>query len=353
LQPSAATDHATVVIPLTERDHASLTADRVLSALETVDPNRVLIALRADERQVGDVVQWVESFDLASTVLWCTAPRVGTRLAEEGLDGTAGKGRDVWLGLGAASDAEYVAVHDADAVTYDGTHVPRLLFPLANGFDFVKGYYARVEDDRLYGRLFRLFVAPLLRALTRETRGGTNTDGLLDYLAAFRYPLAGEFAVTGDLATRLRSPRGWGLEVGTLGDAFDAAGFAGTAQVDLGIHEHDHRSVGGPDGLGEMCREVGATLFTVLEEYDVRPDYGTLPDSYRVCARELIEQYAADAAFNGFTFDRQQEREQVERYASTIEPPGDDTRLPAWRNADLDPETVESLSAAAIDEHTR
>jgi glucosyl-3-phosphoglycerate synthase len=351
--PPAPTDRATVVVPLTERDHASLAAERVLSTLERVDPGRVLIALRADEGQVTDVVSWVDSFDLASTVLWCTAPRVESRLREEGLDGTAGKGRDVWLGLGVASDSEYVVVHDADAVTYDETHVPRLLFPLAREYAFVKGYYARVENDRLYGRLFRLFYAPLVRALAAGPAArdaGPEAEEFLAYLGVFRYALAGEFATTGALATRLRSPRGWGLEVGTLGDAFDAAGIAGTAQVDLGVHEHDHRSVGGPDGLGEMCGQVGATLFTVLEEHSVDPDYATLPDRYGACARSMIEQYAADAAFNGFEFNRQQERKQVQRYAETIRPPAADDRLPAWRDAELDPSTVASLSAAAIED---
>jgi glucosyl-3-phosphoglycerate synthase len=352
--PAAPTDRATVVVPLTERDHTTLAAERVLSTLEGVDPDRVLIALRADERRVADVVSWVESFDLSSTVLWCTAPRLEARLAEEGLDGTAGKGRDVWLGLGPASDSEYVVVHDTDAMTYDATHVPRLLFPLARDYEFVKGYYARVENDRLYGRLLRLFYAPVVRALANgaaDRRPVTDGGDLLAYLGAFRYALAGEFATTGALARRLRAPRGWGLEVGTLGDALDATGFAGTAQVDLGVYEHDHRSIGGHDGLGEMCGQVGATLFTILEEHGIEPDYEVLPERYRNCARTLVEQYAADAAFNGFAFDRQGERAQIDQYATTIRPPAGDDRLPAWRDADLDPATVASLSAAAIEEH--
>jgi glucosyl-3-phosphoglycerate synthase len=175
---------------------------------------------------------------------------------------------------------------------------------------------------------------------------------VLAYLASFRYALAGEFAMTGEFARRLRAPRGWGLEVGTLGDAFDAAGFAGTAQVDLGVHEHDHRSVDGSNGLGEMCGQVGATLFTVLEEHGIDPAYRTLPDRYRSHARTLLEQYATDAAFNGLSYDRKQEREQIERYAATIGPPDIDTRLPAWRDADLDPATIERLSTAGIDDHT-
>ena len=197
----------------------------------------------------------------------------------------------------------------------------------------------------------------MLRALAADATGAAETgnqegEDLLAYLRAFRYALAGEFATTGALARRLRAPRGWGLEIGTLGDAFDATGFGGTAQVDLGVHEHEHRSVGGPDGLDEMAGQVGATLFTVLEEHGLAPDYDALPGHYRRCAREVIDQYEADAAFNGFRFDRAGEREQVDRYATAIEPPECDDRLPAWHDADFDPETVATLSAQAIAEHT-
>lgn len=342
--PSAPVDRTTVVVPLTERDHTSLAAERVFSHLETVDPQRVIVALRADERQVGAVCEWLESFDLTTTVLWCTAPRVEARLDELGLNGQAGKGRDLWLALGIASQSEYVVVHDADATTYDESHVPKLLFGLTDGYDFVKGYYARVENDQLYGRLWRLFYTPLVRALDAH-----HDEPLLDYLASFRYALAGEFATTGELARQLRTPRGWGLEVGTLGAAFDVAGFERTAQVDLGLHEHEHRSVGGPAGLGQMSTQVGQTLFNVLEDHGVQPEYTTLREEYRVCADRLIGQYGADAAFNGFEYDTDSEREQVDVYADTIERPQADDRLPAWEDVSLHPEEIAGLSAAAIE----
>jgi glucosyl-3-phosphoglycerate synthase len=344
--PQVPTDDATVVVPLAERDHASPAATGVFGALERVDPGRVVVALRAEASGLPEIVSWIEGFDLAATVLWCGAPGIQSYLAEAGLDGQPGKGRDVWLGLGVAADSEYVVVHDADATTYTATHVPKLLYPVANGHDFAKGYYARVEDGRLYGRLARLFVAPLVRAIEAERAG------IVDYLDAFRYPLAGEFAATGRLARRLRVQRGWGLEVGTLGDAFRHAGFEGSAQVDLGLHEHDHRSVGGPQGLGDMCREVGAALFRALESAGVELDYGTLPARYRESARQLIEQYATDAGFNGLEYDRAAERAQVDTYADAIEAPGTDTRLPPWRDAPVDPDRVRSLSAAAIAEAT-
>jgi len=341
--PEAPTDSATVVVPMTDCDYASLAAERVLRGLERVDPERVVVALRAGPGDVSDVVDWVDGFDLRGEVLWCTAPGVESRLAAAGLDGEAGKGRDVWLALGLAADSEYVVVHDADASSYDAALVPRLLFPLAAGYDFSKGYYARVEEGRLYGRLFRLFFAPLVDALAAH-----HDDQLLEYLGAFRYALAGEFAATGALARRLRVQRGWGLEVGTLGEAYAAAGFDGSAQVDLGVHEHDHRSVTGPEGLGDMSRAVGAALFHALDDAGITPDYEALPARYRERALALVDQYAADAAFNGFDYDPVAEREQVDTYADAVEPPGEDRRLPAWRDAPVDPAEIRSLSREAI-----
>lgn len=342
--PSAPVDQATVVVPLAERDHGSPATEGVLRTLEAVDPGRVLVPLRASESAVIEVTNWLESFDLDLTVLWCTAPEVESMLADHGLDGAAGKGRDVWLGLGIAGQSPYVAVHDADALTYDDRHVPKLLSPLADGYEFTKGYYARVEGEQLYGRLFRLFYAPLVSALRDH-----STEEFVTYLDSFRYALAGEFATTGELAHSIRAPRGWGLELGTLGDAFDHAGFAGTAQVDLGIHEHEHRSVEGSGGLGEMCNEVAATLFTAAEERGLDIEYDRLRESYRDHADRFVRQYAGDAAFNGLTYDREQEREQVETYAPSIRPPGEDDRLPTWRAAPLDPAEVAERSTSALE----
>ncbi|WP_207590682.1 glycosyl transferase family 2 [Halomontanus rarus] len=333
-------DDTAVVVPMTDREHASLAAERVLTELEAVDPAYVFVPVRAAPERIGPFREWLESFDLSLSVLWCNAPAVEDLLVEAGLANGFGKGRDVWLALGpAAAACEYVVVHDADASSYEAAHVSRLLAPLTMGFDFSKGYYARVENGRLYGRLFRLFYEPLLRALE-----DAHDAPILDYLGSFRYALAGEFAMTADLAHRLRAPRAWGLEVGTLGDAFAHAGLDGTAQVDLGRHEHDHRSVGGDTGLEGMSREVAATLLGVLEEGGVDPDYGTLPDRYRESGRRLIEQYRADARFNGLAYDAAAEREQVDRYADSIRPPEEDRRLPPWTDAPFAPETVRTAA---------
>ncbi len=341
--PSAPTADATVVVPMTEREHASLAAERVLERLEQLTLERVLVALRADASIVPEFHEWLTSYDLPLEVLWCTAPPVLDHLAAAGLDGPAGKGRDVWLALGVAAESEYVVVHDADARRYESAHVSRLLFPLARGKAFSKGYYARIENDRLYGRLFRLFCRPLLRALRDQF-----DDVVLEYLASFRYALAGEFAMTAPLARQVRAPPGWGFEVGSLGEVFASTGFEGTAQVDLGIHEHEHRSVGGPQGLGDMCTEVARALFRVLEDRGLSPDYEALESAYRTTADRVIDAYATDAAFNGLTYDHAAEREQVATYAASIGPPGPDRRLPAWADAPMVAEDVRSLSADAL-----
>ena len=345
--PNAPTDAATVVVPMTQREHAGLAAERVLSALEAVDPERVVVPLRAAPDRVESVVEWLSGFDIPLSVLWCDGPRLESLLSEAGLNGTRGKGRDVWLALGIASESEYVVVHDADAKTYDESHVPKLLFPLANGKAFSKGYYARVENNRLYGRLFRLLYRPLIEALS------TGDDAaVIEYLGAFRYALAGEFATTGRIARKLRIQRGWGLEVGTLGEAFRLVGTGGSAQVDLGVHEHDHRAVSGPSGLSEMASQVTSALLRAVEENGGDPAYETLDGRYRRAAEQLIDAYALDAGFNGLAYDRGAELEQVDAYADSIGVPGADTRLPAWESVDLSPTTVAAAVGEDLDEAT-
>lgn len=333
--PDVPVGRAAVVVPLTGAERATPAAEGVFRTLADVGPGRVVVPLRASPADARAVHEWLAGYDLPLEMVWCDGPALTDRLAAAGVADDPGKGRDVWLGLGVAStDHHLVAVHDADATSYSPAVLSRLLFPLTKEYRFSKGYYARVEDGRLYGRLFRLFLAPLLAAL-----GEANGAPVLEYLSAFRYGLAGEFAATVDVVEQLRPPRGWGLEVATLGDAFRTAGVAGSAQVDLGVHQHDHRPVGGQGGLSSMAGEVAGALFAVLEDHGVTPEYETLPDRYRDAADRHIRQYRADAAFNTLSYDAETERAQVEEYVAALTPTGD-PRLPAWRACPLDPADV-------------
>jgi glucosyl-3-phosphoglycerate synthase len=343
-QPDAPVEAAAVVVPFAEREAGSLAAERTFERLESVAPGAVIVPLRANPERVEPVRDWLSAYDLPIELLWCGGERLTELLADRGLNGDAGKGRDLWLALGVAiADHEYVVCHDADRRTYSESDVPRLLAPLADGFEFSKGYYARVENDRLYGRLWRLLYVPLVRALAQSA-----DVPVLDYLDAFRYALAGEFALTARLAGTLRIERRYGLEVGTLGGAFTEAGVEGTAQVDLGRYAHDHRAVTGPDGLATMAEDVTAALLRVVEAAGLQPDYDALTARYRRVADALIDQYAADAAHNGLEFDRSHEAHQVEQYADAIQPPGGDPRLPPWREVALDPQEVRDAVTADL-----
>lgn len=338
--PPAPTDRTAVVVPMTEREHASLAAERVLSTLAEVQPTSVIVPLRASPDRIEEITTWLRSFDLPLAVLWCSAPALESMLAEADLDGLRGKGRDIWLAMGVAAErAEYLLLQDADAKNFDRATVSRLLFPLSEGFTFSKGYYARIEKGRLYGRLFRLLYTPLVRTLADH-----YDDQVLEYLRSFRYALSGEVAMTAEFAREAPVPRDWGLEVGMLGAAYAEAGFAGTAQVDLGFHEHDHRSVGGPNGLGDMAEAVAGTLLSIVEGEGVNPAYDTLPDRYRETAITYLDRYGTDAAFNDLDYDRNSEREQIDIYADAITSSAEDDRLPAWAQAPIEPAQVEAVA---------
>jgi glucosyl-3-phosphoglycerate synthase len=352
--PPAPTGEATVVVPMTERDHGAPATERVFAELAALDPVEVVVALRAPRERVGPIHDWLAEFSLPLSTCWCGGPRIADRLTEAGLDGPGGKGRDLWLGLGVAiaADPSYVVVHDVDAKAFHRRTVRRLLYPLFRGHAFSKGYYARVESPapreprQLYGRLTRLFYEPLVESLA--ARHDTREHPLLDYLAAFRYALAGEFAATREFAAALPLERSWGLEVGVLDTAFDRVGFAGTAQVDLGVHKHGHRSVSGAGGLASMSADVGGRLLRGVIGHGVDVEYAALRADYRETAARYVDTYEDEAGFNGLSYDRDREEEQVDHYAEAVAPPADaPPRLPAWQAAPLDPGAV--AEAAAMD----
>ena len=358
-QPSVATLHdfgsvqvavplekVSIVVPMTAREAMTLPTEGVLETLEAMGPAGVVIPLRCAAAELPATSAWLRGFDLPLTLLWCDGPQIGQLLADADIAGPRGKGRDVWLGLGvAAAASEYVVVHDADTISYDASYVHRLAYPLSQGYAFSKAYYARIEDRRLYGRLVRLLFAPLLAAVAE----GHHT-AFVRYLRSFHYPLAGEFAATSEVVRALRPPRTWGLEVGTLADAFDLVGPAGAAQVDLGRYEHHHRAVSGPAGLEAMAEAVAGTIMSVLADHGIVIDAGELREPYREAAMAVVDRYALDAKFNGLRYDRAAEVEQVTAYTAAIEAAVPPERMPPWEAVDLTPGAVTAASAAALAE---
>ena len=85
-------------------------------------------------------------------VLWNDGPRlraVDQKLRDAKLSpDQMGKGRNVWFCMGYAlgsNQADALAIHDCDIVTYDRSLLARLLYPVAHpqfNYEFCKGYYA-------------------------------------------------------------------------------------------------------------------------------------------------------------------------------------------------------------------
>jgi glucosyl-3-phosphoglycerate synthase len=316
--------------------------------------NNVIICLYAETfEQYVKAVEFFEPLPQPTFVLWENGPSITgilQTLKEQGLDllQFRGKGRAVWLGLGVASlDAAAIALHDADITTYDRTYPLKLLYPLLEqefGIAFSKAYYARIGDNprSLHGRVTRLFVTPLITSLM-ELFGYRD---YLRYLDAYRYPLSGEFALTSDLALNTRIPGNWGLEVGLLAEVYRNVALKRVAQIDLGIFEHKHQTLGNStnSGLQKMCRDILQSVFRTLTETEqvvIGSDHiRALRIKYRREAQNLARQYFVDARFNHLAYDRHKEEVTIETFEQVILEAGqqylDDptgTQIPDWTRA--------------------
>ncbi len=139
---------------------------------------QIVIGLdRANEQQYRHALGYFAELPQHVRVLWNDGPRlraIDLALREQGLAPTEqGKGRNVWFCFGyvlASGMSKSVALHDCDILTYNRELVARLIYPVANpafNYMFCKGYYARVADSKMNGRVSRLLVTPLIRALKK------------------------------------------------------------------------------------------------------------------------------------------------------------------------------------------
>jgi len=334
--------------------------------------SRIVVTLaRATETEFRHARSLFRGFPQQVTFLWIDSERIQSlfRLLEQrGLTaGADGKGRSCWLSYGyllAAGDCDVIALHDCDIVDYDRQMLARLCYPVANpnlSFEFCKGFYARVTD-RMHGRVTRLFMTPLVRAMEDMAPQAT----FLKFLDSFRYPLAGEFAMKAALARVNRIPGDWGLEVGMLAEVFRNCAAARVCQVDLADnYEHKHQDLSAEDrtrGLRRMALDVAKTLFrTVAGEGVVftRDHFRTLEVRYVRMAEDTIARYYADAMLNGLKFDRHSEELAVATFARSLREAAEEfiaeplsaTLIPNWnRVAAAIPEFFDLLlEAAAID----
>jgi len=342
----------TIIMPMLYREIKNRAINNIVKGLNKCDyVEDILIPLSAENKEEFEKVKrFFSKLETKHYVIWCNGRKITKllhELKEEGINVLKykGKGRDVWIALGIASLRSYaIALHDADVQTYNELIPAKLLFPILEpelDFKFSKGYYARVnlQKNIIYGRVFRLFLHPLLKALVDEI--GYEPD-FLNFLRAFRYPLAGEFAMTKDVAIDVDVPGDWGIEIGILAEIYRNVARKRICQVDLGFYEHKHQELGNKEsGLVRMVRDIFKTLLRVLTEEDRIQISDSFLTSLRVVyqrvARDCIRQYHADAVFNHLKYDRHLEETIVERFSKHMLEAGKEylkkpigARIPDW-----------------------
>ena len=305
----------------------------ILSELKEVPYlHRIIIGLdRADAAQFRHARQFFSELPQNHIVIWNDSPRMlqlGERLGEIGLaPEEPGKGKNVWTCLGyliACADSSVMAIHDCDILTYSRELLARLTYPVANPnfpYQVAKGYYPRIGEGKLNGRVTRLLVSPLLIALKRVI----GDRDYLDYLRSFRYPLSGEFAMRTGILPDLRIPSDWGLEIGILSEAWRNLAPHAVCQVEIAdAYDHKHQDLSEEDastGLSRMSTDICKAIFrklaadgTVFTSHVFR----TLKATYYRCALDVLDAYYNDAKMNGLAIDRHREEQAIELFAENL-----------------------------------
>ncbi|MBL6429094.1 MAG: glycosyl transferase [Maritimibacter sp.] len=332
--------------------------------------HRIVIGLdRATEAQFRQARAFFASLPQDHIVIWNDSPRMlemQARLENLGLaPQEPGKGKNVWSCIGyliGCADSAVMAIHDCDILTYENEMLARLVYPVANPtfpYQVAKGYYPRVGEGKLNGRVTRLLVSPLLIALKRVI----GDRDYLDYLRSFRYPLSGEFAMRTAILPDLRIPSDWGLEIGVLSEAWRNLAPKSVCQVEISdAYDHKHQDLSAEDastGLSRMSTDICKAIFRKLAADGTvfTPNvFRTLKATYYRSALDLLDGYYNDAKMNGLVIDRHAEEKSIEMFAENIiragnvflDNPHETPFIPTWNRVHAaDPHFLKDLQIAA------
>jgi len=341
-----------LVLPCHARDLDSPVLAAILEELsQTRFIRHVIVGLDgADETQCDFARSLFQKLPQETAILWNDGPRMSTiisQLEDAGMDpGARGKGRNMRLCFGyalSATEASFVAVHDCDIVNYRREMLARLCFPVAHpemAFEVSKGFSARFSD-RLNGRVMRLLISPLLRAM-EDLDGFQSTLGSLQN---FRYPISGEVCLHRRVVKEIRFPSDWGVETGMMADVFRLCEPHRVCQVDIAeTYDHKHQDLSEKDplgGLNKMACDVTLCLLRTISagaEIPISIDPQKLVTNYLRLAREMMRFYSADARINLLQYDSALEDQTATMFASAIaraisifsRPPAQPTGTPGW-----------------------
>ena len=211
-----------------------------------------------------------------------------SKILPQGL--TTGKGAALWLGA-ALSSGEVICFMDSDIRNFQGWQVAALLKPILESWRrsdrsmlYSKAQYTRLAVNldspekgfyKLGGRATRLFVVPLIRALSKR--------GLLKGLDKLRYPLSGEFAGSRTLFESIEFPSGYEAEMAILIQMWKRNLTERIAQVDLGLFQHFPQS---DKAIHQMVKQIIQLVAVELRDHGgLHPN---LVDDYLSEARNEI-----------------------------------------------------------------
>jgi len=336
--------------------------------------DHIVIGLdRADADQFAFARDYFSRLPQRHDVIWNDGPRmraIHDSLAGAGLaPSEPGKGRNVWYCMGhvlASASSDVVALHDCDIITYKREMLTRLVYPVANPdfpYQFCKGYYPRIANRKLSGRVTRLLVTPLILALQKCC----GQNDYLDYLNGFRYPLAGEFAMRTAMLPDMRIPSDWGLEIGVLSEVWRNLPRHAVCQADLAdSYDHKHQPLSEENaakGLSRMSMDICKAIFRKLATHGVvfsTEFFRTIKATYYRTALDLLEMYYHDAKMNGLSVDRHTEEKTVELFAVNIveagnvflDNPMETPFIPNWsRVQSADPDILRKIKEAVRDDN--
>ena len=234
-----------------------------------------------------------------------------------------GKGKNMFLSFGVAQalGAQCVGLIDADIRTFKRRQLDRLFFPvLVSGYQFSKAFYSRLAGRRMYGRVKRLLLDPLLVALKRKFTDSKEEKVLriIDFLLAFNYQLSGEVVFDTSLLKRMHFATNWGVEIFTLIEVYRKATNVAQVEFSVGPFDHKHQDVSFDErdrGLHKMGVDIVTTLMRALvieEGLEISDHFmRDLTITYMDVADDFIKKYADNALFSGLDYDRNLEEATV------------------------------------------
>lgn len=306
---------------------------KIVSCLSEVKYlNHITIGLdRANKSEFKKAKTFFSKLKQPHSVIWNDSPKMKQLDNDFKKLGIApdqpGKGKNVWYCMGytySRNEAKAIALHDCDIITYTRELLARLVYPVANpnfNYEFCKGYYPRIRDNALSGRVTRLLVTPLLKTF-KKVLGHRD---YIEFIDVFRYPLAGEFSFKSRLLKEIRIPCDWGLEIGLLSEMQRNQAYNRICQVDIAdTYDHKHQSLSENDitkGLSKMSIDITKTLIRKLAAQGDTFTYNTLRTikaTYYRTALDLLEIYHNDAKINGLELNINEEEIAIELFSNNI-----------------------------------